>query len=600
MIRYGYSGLPPSGMEDGEFLDGLAEKGYEAFELAFTRGFPWKEDRCAAFARAASDREMRLSVHAPYFAVLTVAEEDRARRCRAAIEHTIKLGAILGARIVVAHLGSRRDESPAVLIDRMKKHLDWIGSKVSDLGVGLGLETTGRVNHMGSLGDISLVAADFPFVRPVIDWAHVHAISGGGLVSVEAFAAVFGFLKEHFPGWKIDPLHTHFSDVLYGEKGEIRHIPYGEGTLRAIPLVEAAQVADFRMTVISESRDAWSHEAIYRDISIQREAAPVVGGEGRPIGSGTVDLPVVPKVMENSDGYMLVGYDRKLRLSNLDKPFFPNGYTKGDLIAYYASVAEVLLPHLKDRAIVMSRYPDGAVGDYFYEKRAPGHQPDWMEIAPLGSSQGRIEYVTAQNVESLLWLSNMGCIEIHPWLSRIQHPEREDFAVFDLDPAEGAGWEKVTTVAKLLGLALNRLGLVSYPKTSGSRGIHVYVPFDPVYEYERVRRFVSRVGHLLAEAHPEGVTMDRHIPNRRGKVFIDSGQNRVGATIASVYSVRPRLEAPVSTPIRWEELDRVRPEDFTIATVWDHISRYGDLFAPVLRGGQRLDQAEEALGIDSG
>ena len=600
MISYGYSGLPPVGMPDGVFLDGLVEKGHQAFELAFTRGFPWKERRCASFANRAAERGIRLSVHAPYFAVLTVADEDRARQCRAALEHTIKLGAELDARIVVAHLGSRRGDQPAVLLNRIREHLEWIGAKVSDLGVGLGLETTGRFSHMGSLGDIALLADEFPFVRPVVDWAHVHAISQGGLVSVEAFAAVLGFLRENFPRWKIDPLHTQFSDVLYGETGEIRHLPYGEGTLRVEPLIRAARAAGLRMTVISESRDIRSHDAIHTEMLIALAAAIPAETDGRAVASGTVELPVVPRADETADGYALTGHYRPLRLTNLDKPFFPDGYTKGDLIAYYASVAPLLLPHLEDRAIVMSRYPDGAEGGFFYEKHAPGHQPEWMPLAPLESAGkgGMIDFVTARNAESLMWLANMGCIEIHPWLSRVQHVDREDFAVFDLDPAEGANWAQVVAVAKLLGVALDRLGLRGYPKTSGARGIHVYVPLDPVHDYGRVRRFVERVGHLMASANPGDVTMDRHIPNRKGKVCIDSGQNRAGATIASVYSVRPRPGAPVSTPIRWDELDRIRPGDFTIATVWDRISRYGDLFAPVLEGGQALDQAEEALGID--
>ena len=152
----------------------------------------------------------------------------------------------------------------------------------------------------------------------------------------------------------------------------------------------------------------------------------------------------------------------------------------------------------------------------------------------------------------------------------------------------------------MLRVALDRLGLRGYPKTSGSRGIHVYVPLDPIYDYRRVRTFVERLGHLLASANPQDVTMDRNIPRRRGRIFIDSGQNRAGATIASVYSVRPRPGASVSTPLRWEELDRISPEDFTIATVWDRISQFGDLFAGVLEGAQVLDQAEAALGIAAG
>lgn len=591
--------MPPAGVADGEFLDGLLEKGHRVFELAFTRGFPWKERRCAAFAREAADRGIGLSVHAPYFAVLTVADEDRAKRCRAALEHAVKLGAELDARIVVAHLGARRGEPPEELIDRMRQHLDWIGGKVDGLGVGVGLETAGKASHMGSLGDIALLSDEFPFVRPVVDWAHVHAMSGGGLRSVEAFAAVIGFLRDRFPGWKIDPVHTHFSDVLYGERGEIRHIPYGEGTLRITPLVRAAGEAGVRMTIISESRDARSHDAIHSELLSALGGAAPAEPAGRPAGSGLVEFPVMPRAAETSDGCALLGYERPLRLSNLDKPFFPaDGYTKGDLISYYASAAEVLLPHLEDRAIVMSRYPDGAEGGSFYEKHAPGHQPKWMPLAPLDSAhKGRIEYVTARNTESLMWLANMGCIEIHPWLSKVERPDRPDFAVFDLDPAEGASWEQTAAAARLVGTALERLGLAGYLKTSGSRGMHIYVPLDPVYGYERVRSFVSAVGHLLAAADPDGVTMSRHIPSRKGKVFIDSRQNRAGATTASVYSVRPRPGAPVSTPIRWEELDRIRPDDFTIAAVWDRISRYGDLFAPVLQGGQRLEEAEQALEL---
>ena len=598
MISYGYSGMPPEGVADGEFLDGLLEKGHQAFELAFTKGFPWKERRCAAFAREAADRGIGLSVHAPYFAVLTVADEDRAKRCRAALEHAVKLGAELDARIVVAHLGAHRGEPPEALLDRMRRHLDWIGGKVDGLGVGVGLETAGKASQMGSLGDIALLSDEFPFVRPVVDWAHVHAVSGGGLRSVEAFAAVIGFLRDRFPGWKLDPVHTQFSDVLYGERGEIRHLPYGEGTLRIAPLVRAAGEAGVRMTVISESRDARSHDAIHSELLAALGGPAPAEPEGRPAGSGLIDLPVIPRAAEGADGCALVGYERPLRLSNLDKPFFPDGYTKGDLISYYASAAEVLLPHLEDRAIVMSRYPDGAEGASFYEKHAPGHQPEWMPLAPLDSARrGRIEYVTARNAESLMWLANMGCIEIHPWLSRVGRPDRPDFAVFDLDPAEGASWERTAAAARLVGAALDRLGLAGYPKTSGSRGIHIYVPLDPVYGYDRVHRFVSAVGRLLAAADPDGVTMSRHIPSRRGKVFIDSRQNRAGATIASVYSVRPRPGAPVSTPIRWEELDRIRPDDFTIGALWDRISRYGDLFAPVLSGGQRLEEAEKALEL---
>ena len=601
MIRYGYSGLPPQGTSDEEFLDGLIERGHDAFELAFVKGFPWKEKRCAQFAAKADERGIWLSAHAPYFAVLTVQDQTKAKQCRAAIEHTVKLGAELNARVVVAHLGAMRDETAEELMPRITEHLEWIGSKIGHLGVSVGLETAGKTTQIGSLGDIALLANEFPFVRPVVDWAHVHAVSQGQLTSVEAFAAVIGFLRANFPGWMLDPLHTQFSDVEYGEVGEIRHIAYGDGTLEVAPLVAAARGAGMRMTVISESRDAASHEAIYTDIAQTLNDLAPVETEGEPVPSGAVSFPVAPRAEKVPDGYKLVGHDRPLRLSNLDKPFFPDGYTKGDLISYYASIARYLVPHLQDRAIVMARFPDGAEGDFFYEKQAPGHQPDWMPLAPLESVGGKtdvIDFVTAHDAESLMWLANMGCIEIHPWLSRVQHIEHEDFAIFDLDPAEGATYEQVVGVSKLLKVALDGLGLKGYPKTSGATGIHIYVPLDPIYPYSRVRRFVDQVGRLMLAANPDDITMDRHIPNRSGKVYIDVGQNRGGATIASVYSVRPRRGAPVSTPLRWDEIDEARPEHFTIATIWDRLSRVGDLFAPVLARGQLLEVAEAELGIE--
>ncbi len=257
------------------------------------------------------------------------------------------------------------------------------------------------------------------------------------------------------------------------------------------------------------------------------------------------------------------------------------------------------MPHLRDRAIVLARFPDGAEGEWFYEKQAPSHRPEWLATFPLHSEhRGKpIDFVTAPDVESLLWIANLGAIEIHPWLSRVAAPDRPDFAVFDLDPAAGATWEQVVTVAGLVGVALERLGLAGYPKTSGATGLHIYVPLEPEYPYQRVRAFVEAIGRLIVATDPELATLEWDIAQRRGKVFIDHNQNVAGKTIASVYSVRPRAGAPVSVPLLWDEVEEIDPETFTIATVWERISRHGDLFAPVLRGGQRLEGAEAALGL---
>ncbi|MGH8911429.1 MAG: TIM barrel protein, partial [Acidimicrobiia bacterium] len=266
MFSFGISQLPPKGVEDDEYLDGLQERGFDALELPFVTDFPWKEERCAVFGEAAAARGIRLSVHAPYFATLTPEEPEKGAQCLAALEHTMKLGRALGAAIIVAHGGATHGEDPEVLMERIYQRLEKVAPKVEGLGLGLGLETAGKDGAWGTLGDISLVSSRFSFVRPVVDWAHVHAVTGAGLTSSEAFGQVLGFLASHFPAWMVDPLHCQFTDNLVGEKGEVKHLPYGEGTLRVGPLVEAARAAGMGLVIISEAREDASHDAIAAEI----------------------------------------------------------------------------------------------------------------------------------------------------------------------------------------------------------------------------------------------------------------------------------------------------------------------------------------------
>jgi bifunctional non-homologous end joining protein LigD len=196
-----------------------------------------------------------------------------------------------------------------------------------------------------------------------------------------------------------------------------------------------------------------------------------------------------------------------------------------------------------------------------------------------------------------MWFANMGCIEVHPFHSRATSLDNPDYAIFDFDPAEGSDWDQVVAGGRLLEIALRQLGLAGYPKLSGSRGLHVYVPLDPGHSYSRVRRFVGEVGNYLAAANPGDLTMEWDKPKRKGKVFIDHNRNAFGQTVASVYSVRPRPGAPVSAPITWDELGSVSNGEVTIVNLWERLQRYGDLFAPVVAGGQTLDAAEAALGI---
>ena len=355
------------------------------------------------------------------------------------------------------------------------------------------------------------------------------------------------------------------------------------------------------MIVISEAKEDSSHAAILEEMrATETTVRPKPRGSGRQLGSGKIEPPDEVTVEQDGEAFFTTGFHRQVRLSNVDKVFWPDaGYTKGDLIQYYASIAPVLLPHLAGRALSLSRYPDGIEGNTFYEKQCPSHAPEWIIRAPIPSgSRGEvIGYCTAPDIESLMWIANMAAIEMHPWLSRVQHPESPDFALFDLDPQEGSTWEQVVYVAGLINVLLERLGLAAYPKTSGSRGMHILVPLEPTHDYARVRRFVETVGRMVATADSDAATLEWDMARRGPRVFIDHNQNVGGKTTAAVYSVRPKPGAPVSTPLLWDEIGSVQPADFTIATIWERLRKHGDLYAPVLGGGQTLDAAEAALGL---
>jgi bifunctional non-homologous end joining protein LigD len=294
---------------------------------------------------------------------------------------------------------------------------------------------------------------------------------------------------------------------------------------------------------------------------------------------------------------------RLLRLSNLEKVFWPEeGITKGDLLDYYGRVAPALVPHLRDRPFTMKRYPDGIEGNHFFQKDAPSHMPDWIRTVPLpaASRDGRgkrtIRYPLVDDELALLWMVNMGTIDMNVTLSRADRPHRPDAVLFDLDPAPPAGFAESVEIALLIRTLLDGLGLVSYPKTSGADGMHLLVPIARRHTFEDSRRFATVVTGALARARPDLVTTEFLKERRRG-VLIDANQNREGATIASVYSVRPQPGAPVSTPLRWEELTpELDPRAFTMEVVLARVERHGDLFAGALTGGQSLTKALRAVG----
>ena len=293
---------------------------------------------------------------------------------------------------------------------------------------------------------------------------------------------------------------------------------------------------------------------------------------------------------------------RPLELSNLDKVFWPGeGITKGDLIDYYRSVADVAVPHLEGRPFTMKRYPDGIAAKPFFQKNAPSHMPDWIPTAefPATSRETRekrmIRYPLVNEEAALLWMANMGCIDLNAWCSRTDRPDRPDFALFDLDPTPEAGFAAAAEVALLVRDALAAVDLRGYPKTSGSDGVHVLVPLARRYGYDQTRGVVLAISRALASMRPDLVTTEWSKAKRRG-VLIDANQNGPGRTIAFAYSVRPKPGAPVSTPVTWEELRAgVDPDAFTMSVVLDRLSRHGDLHAPVLEDRQALGQALHSL-----
>ena len=294
---------------------------------------------------------------------------------------------------------------------------------------------------------------------------------------------------------------------------------------------------------------------------------------------------------------------RVLKLSNLDKPFWPEeGITKGELLAYYRDVAPVLVPHLRDRPFTMKRYPDGAFGKFFFQKDAPKHMPDWIPRfrarASTRESPRRvreIEFALVSDDLALLWMVNMGCIDMNTWYSRVDKSSRPDFVLFDLDPSPDVGFAETIQVALLVKKTLDLLELRSFPKTSGSEGIHVLVPIARRHTFDETREFSEIVAGAIARAHPRLATTQWVKAKRRG-VLIDSNQNGEGKTIASAYSVRPKPGAPVSTPLRWDEVNEtLDPGAFTMGAVLERIARHGDLFEGVLTTRQALGPALRSL-----
>ena len=287
---------------------------------------------------------------------------------------------------------------------------------------------------------------------------------------------------------------------------------------------------------------------------------------------------------------------KRVRLTNLDKPFWrAEGISKRELLQYYADVSPWLLPHLADRAMVMKRYPDGAAGEPFYMKRAPSPRPSWIETCAITHGSGSvIDFPMVQDLASLLWVVNLGCIDLNQWYGRCDDVDRPDHVHFDLDPVPGASFATVLEAALVVRDALESLDMHPLVKTTGSSGVHIYVPIVRGPLQKQVWTFAKALAQLLAQRHPALLTAEYRVAARPvGRVLVDYNQNAWGRTLASIYSVRPKPRAPVSTPLSWEEVERgVELDDFRIDNVPARLKRVGDLWKPLLvaRGRFRLEK----------
>jgi bifunctional non-homologous end joining protein LigD len=284
---------------------------------------------------------------------------------------------------------------------------------------------------------------------------------------------------------------------------------------------------------------------------------------------------------------------QEVRLTNLNKPFWKKlGITKRDLLQYYADVSPWLLPHIHDRAMVMKRYPNGAEGDFFYMKRAPEPRPDWIEICVIDhGSAGIINFPIVQDLPSLLWLINLGCIDLNQWYARCDDTDRPDYLHFDLDPGPGANFPRVREVALRVRDLLAQLKMPAYPKTTGSKGIHVYIPIVRGPQQKEVWAIAKAIALELESRHPKIVTAEyRKVKRPHGRVLVDYNQNAWGRTLASIYSVRPTPFAGASMPVTWDEVENgVQIEDFRIDNAVARLREVGDLFKPLLAKTKRVD-----------
>ncbi len=444
------------------------------------------------------------------------------------------------------------NEQEVVIAGFTKGEREYFGSLV------LGVQENGKLRHVGQVGtgfDQKKMKAIYDRLKPLI-------------IKANPF-----------------PDKPRIPDVTWVEPETVCEIRFYEWTKDGM----------LRAPVFIGLRDDKEAQEVVRE---QPPAAPQVaappkkpGRAPRTKSPSSLDLSGREATLE-IDGHLL-------KFTNLEKVLFPkDGWKKRDLLEFYDRVSVWLLPHLKDRPLSLKRYPNGIAADYFFQKNAGTHFPDWFQLEPITEHHPpKInQYPIANDRASLLYLANLGCIDQNPWMSRIGNLTHPDWILLDLDPVE-TSFDHIIEAVLLVSEVLKELHLEGYPKTTGGDGMHVYVPLDPVYTYDQVRSFAEILSHLTVDREPNLFTTPRSVDKRKkDRVYFDYLQIGTGKTIAAPYVVRAHDGAPVATPLAWKEVKRgLHPSEFRIDNTIERFQRVGDLFAPVIQGGQRLETALEQL-----
>lgn len=306
-------------------------------------------------------------------------------------------------------------------------------------------------------------------------------------------------------------------------------------------------------------------------------------------------VKAVSKIIEDEQNITI--RDHALTLTHLNKIYWEKEkYTKGDLIHYYQEIASFILPYLKNRPMVLHRFPNGTEGESFYQKNTSPSLPSWIQQVPIMHENREVNYLIVQNLETLLYIVNLGCIEMHPFHSKINALDFPDYLILDLDP-EGIEFEHVIHTATVINRVLKELEVPSYCKTSGGRGLHIYVPLGgEKYTNEQSRQFAELIAQIVHEELPDITSLQRLPKNRQGKVYIDFLQNGLGKTVVAPYSLRPKPGAPISTPLEWDEVKKgLSPLQFNLQTIFERLKNKKDLFKPILGKGINLDKALKRL-----